>query len=257
MRSLAIFLILLFGSRSFAQIEISYVQAKSLVGVTAPRLVGDRILVGDDSKPSVSQVAIISVKTPAKFVTLKARKSLFESAQLTKISDTEWILSGEGRWKVEATSFDPDRGIDEAAVEIVIGPRPGPTPDPEPDPKPDPTPEPPKDLPIAGDGFRVLITYESADMATYPEAQKQVMYSQEVRSYLSSKCVAVAGTPEWRVLDKDSDMTNTSKIWQDAMKRPKPSIPWIQITNGKEGFEGPLPKSTAEALTLLRKYGGQ
>ena len=259
MRSLALVLLFLMSSTCFGQIELSYTKAKSLVGVTAPRIIGDRIVVGEDSKPSVTSVAIITAKTTSKFVSLKARKSLFESGGLTKISDTEWILSGEGRWKVEATSFDPEKGIDEASIEIVIGPAPdpGPTPpDPGPTPPPDPTPT-PKDLPIAGEGFRVLITYESSDLSTYPESQKQIWNGQEVRQYLSSKCVTVANTPEWRALDKDTDMKLASKIWQDAMARTKQSIPWIQISNGKEGFEGPLPKTVAETMTLLRKYGGQ
>jgi hypothetical protein len=137
---------------TYGQIELTYSKSLSLTGVTAPRLAGDFVLVGADSKPSVTEVAIITAKSPSKFLRLKARKSLFEVGTLKQISDTEWVLSGAGEWIVEASSFDPERGIDEALLRIVIGgtppkpePGPGPQPDPNPDPEPGPKPEPNSD----------------------------------------------------------------------------------------------------------------
>ncbi len=142
MRSIIIFLLLC--SSCFGQIDMTYIKAKSLIGVTSPKVVGDRILVGEDSRPSVATVAIITVKSDAKFVRLVARKSIFEKGSLEKISDTEWLLSGSGRFIVEATSFDPDKGIDENAIEVTLdqAPPPGPDPKPEPEPDPEPTPNP-------------------------------------------------------------------------------------------------------------------
>lgn len=145
---------------------------------------------------------------------------------------------------------------------------PGPTPDPNPNPPgpgpgPVPPPTPPSPpvppAPIPGDGMHVLITYESADLAKVPPATLAVLYSQSLRTYLDSKCpVGPDGkTHEWRMYDKDQVPTAESKLWQDAMARTagKPA-PWIIISNGKTGFEGPLPLTNngADALALIKSY---
>jgi hypothetical protein len=138
-----------------------------------------------------------------------------------------------------------------SACNVTIG-EPGPDPKP-PDPKP-PDPKPPAPIPV--DGFRVLIVYESAD--SIPAAQRLILTAQEVRQYLNSKCVMGAANKEWRIWDKDVDTSGETKLWQDAMRRPRQVVPWIIISDHpRGGFEGPLPKTLAETMTLLRKYGGQ
>lgn len=130
---------------------------------------------------------------------------------------------------------------------------PGPTP-PGPTP-PGPTP-PPSPAPIPADGFRVLIVYETADRL--PQEQQAILYSKVVRDYLNAKCVLGPDnkTREWRIYDKDIATDGESKIWQDAMKRPRSKLPWIVISTGKVGYEGPLPDTVDAALELLKKFGG-
>jgi len=106
---------------AFAQIELATSSQKALTGLQAPRIVAEKILVGDESKPVVSSVAIITAKSPAKFLRVKARNKNLESATLEKISDTEWLLSQPGTWLVEAISFDPETGIDENAITVTVG----------------------------------------------------------------------------------------------------------------------------------------
>ena len=59
-----------------------------------------------------------------------------------------------------------------------------------------------------------------------------------------------------RFFDQSVDNSNDAKIWQDAMKRPRSGLPWIVVSNGTTGYEGPLPLTEADTLALLKKYGG-
>jgi hypothetical protein len=102
--------------------------------------------------------------------------------------------------------------------------------------------------------------YESADLSKYPSTQVDgVLYGDKVRAYLNSHCAngPDGKTKEFKIWDKDEDTSAVPKIWQDAMKRPWAGAPWVIISNGKTGFEGPLPKTEAEMLDLLTKFGGQ
>lgn len=131
---------------------------------------------------------------------------------------------------------------------IVIGDPLPPNP-PDPGPGPQPNPEPGK--------ISVLIVDETEDY-NKPEYRPYlpVLNSTVIRSYLDSHCATESGRPEWRHWDKDVDVTNASKKWQEAMKIPRTSLPWIAITNGVKGWAGPLPKTEAETLELLKKWGG-
>ncbi len=84
-----------------------------------------------------------------------------------------------------------------------------------------------------------------------------MIYAKSVRDYLNAKCVLGADnkTREWRMWDKDVDATAESQLWQDALKRPRKSTPWIIVSNGKTGYEGPLPEGWVDTLALLKKYG--
>lgn len=129
-------------------------------------------------------------------------------------------------------------------VKVKAGKGPLPPPPPIPVP-PGPTPQPP---PIPATGLRVLIVYETS--------LKTKGLAKEVADYLNAKCVVVNKQPEWRRFDKDTPMAAESQIWKDAMARPRLSIPWVVISDGTKGFEGPWPEEKADQLALLRKYGG-
>lgn len=131
---------------------------------------------------------------------------------------------------------------------VVVGdPPPGPGPAPVP-PGPGPSPDPP--APIAGDGFKVLIVYEKKDQHKLTPGQINTLWGQKFRDYMVSK------KGEYLLLDKDEDVGVAGKVWADAMARPRTSLPWIIVSNGRTGFEGPLPGHAEEINLLLRKYGG-
>lgn len=141
-------------------------------------------------------------------------------------------------------------------VDAGQGPIPPPKPKPDPDPKPDPV-DPAAPIPVPG--LRVLVVYESADIPRMPAAQSAILFSAKVREYLNAACVVGADgrTREWRMWDKDTATDGEAKLWQDAMKRPRGTVPTVLISNGKSGYEGPLPATADEFLALLRKYEGK
>lgn len=131
----------------------------------------------------------------------------------------------------------------------------GPRPPPEPEPNP---PVPGDKGPFGGaDGLHVLIVYESAGgNEKLTRDQYGAIYGKQFRDYIEAKCVKVNGTPQRRIYDKDVVFVNESLLWQNAMKRPRVTLPWIAVGNGLNWHEGPLPKTEAELMELMRKYGG-
>lgn len=144
-----------------------------------------------------------------------------------------------------------DKGVRSDICIVTIG-KPAPRPD-------DPPPvDPPADkAPIPAPGFRVLIVYETADLPKYSKGQLATLYGADVRNYLSSKCVKGddGKTAEWRIWDKDVVTAGESALWQEAMRRPRGKLPTILISDGKTGYEGPLPDSIADTLALLKRFG--
>lgn len=170
-----------------------------------------------------------------------------------------WLLftGPPGAYTVSATAgrLDKDSNLilEDAEFTVTIGDAPPPVPPPGPPPPPTPLPE-PAPIPVAG--FRVLIVYETADLSRMPAAQSAIIYSKSVRDFLNAKCVVGpdSKTKEFRIYDKDVDASGESKIWQDAMKRPRTSVPWLIVSDGTQGYEGPLPADVDATLAILRKY---
>lgn len=137
-------------------------------------------------------------------------------------------------------------------------PGPGPGPGPDPDPfkggldKADYGTNPFK----VGGGLRCLIVYESADLSKYPAAQEAILFDKSIRDYLSAHCTQGDKVKDWRIWDQNVDVKDEAPLWQKVMARPRKSVPWIIVGNGKSGFEGPLPADVPSTLKLLQKYGG-
>lgn len=135
----------------------------------------------------------------------------------------------------------------------TTAPAPAPIPAPPLPPGPAPTP-----APIPAPGFRVLIVYDTAALQKLPIAQSVIINSETIRQYLDSHCVTMPGSSAkgYCIWDHNVLTTGMPQVWQYAMARPHPTLPWILISNGTTGFEGPLPGTVADTLTLLQKYGG-
>lgn len=167
--------------------------------------------------------------------------SVFPSTLLKDPKSTVVVGLVTGRYKIIAW----DGPTSPAETIVVIGNVPPPGPGPKPDP---PGPD---NAPIPEKGLHVLMIYESADLPKYPKGQIAVLYSTEVQNYVNK---VNGSSGYWRVWDKDVDTSKESKKWQDAFARPRQSLPWVIISNGTTGHEGPLPGTVAEMQTLLKKY---
>jgi hypothetical protein len=132
------------------------------------------------------------------------------------------------------------------------GPRPPPDP-PGPTPPGPAPPDPPTVNPFPGvSGLHLLIVYESADLQNYPREQINSWLSKEVADYMASK-----GTDNWRRWDKDVDAGGAAEKWKGPfMRARRESLPWVAVGNGTAGYEGPAPKTHAEFVALLKRFGG-
>lgn len=143
------------------------------------------------------------------------------------------------------------------SVSFAIGDVPLP-PDPKPpEPKP-PTPDPVKPAPISLPGFRVLIIEESdaAYRKKLTPGQFNFMFSANSRGWLDTVTTMEAGQPGYRIYDKDATGVNDAQSWpREALKRQRGTeLPWIIISNGVTGFEGPLPATESDCKALVQKY---
>lgn len=117
--------------------------------------------------------------------------------------------------------------------------------------QPPPTPVDPVDpAPIPTDGLRVLIVREYDETAAnMPASQQRIFTDSKVLGWLK-----VNAPGKWRIWDADGDASKAPEEFQAALKRPRGGLPWIVISNGTTGFEGPLPKTADETVALLEKY---
>lgn len=141
---------------------------------------------------------------------------------------------------------------DSHTVKVGEGPGPGPNP-----PGPDPPVPPPGPAPIPLAGLRVMIVEEQSERHKLSAGHQSIMFGKPFRDYLNSVCTAGVKVPakkEWRIYEKDMDVSADGEHWAKALARPKTSYPWIVISNGTSGFEGSLPSDPQAAMELINKY---
>lgn len=143
-------------------------------------------------------------------------------------------------------------------VEAGEGPQPPPKPDPKVDPKPDPKVEPKDDAPIPAPGLRVLIVYDGAEaaVAKLSPGHQEIIFGAPFREYLQAHCAKGPDgkTAEYRIWKATTAADSDNRLWATAFARKRDSLPWLVVSNGVGGFEGPLPKDAAEAKELVGRY---
>lgn len=104
----------------------------------------------------------------------------------------------------------------------------------------------------APDGLRVLVVYETEDEN---RALASITAQRKVRDWLNQNCVKNGQQPEYRFFDQHAQFpSGMDSLFARWMQRPRDSLPWIVIANGKKSFEGPFPHSADALISLLEQY---
>lgn len=237
---------------------------------SVPRLGAGELYVLDSSEPSfhVSEpdgpLHVAEVPGPvtlyAKFVGGAGDFELKTFAG-KKVYIVRAVKAGRGSVIVVKEGAKSAADVFRQQIDANVGPLPPPVPpppDPGPKPPPPPPPDPPDPAPIPAPGLRVLLIYETAELGKLTAGQRAILYSAKVRAHLDAVCVKGPDgkTAEWRLWDANVDTRGESALWQNAMKRERRSLPWVIISNGKAGFEGPLPDGADAFLELLKRFEG-
>jgi hypothetical protein len=86
-----------------------------------------------------------------------------------------------------------------------------------------------------------------------PTDIEDAFFSPEITAYLNANCVKVDGQPDFRRVDPDTRFTDPNHRFAKALARPRASLPWLIISNGTTGYEGPFPGGKDATLELLKK----
>lgn len=96
----------------------------------------------------------------------------------------------------------------------------------------------------------VVLIVEETEART-PELAT-ILNGEKLESYLQSNWQG-----KWRVLDQDADMQHADASWQAALQAAKGherfKPPWLLVSNGRSGWQGPLPTDSAEAVIAAIK----
>ena len=111
----------------------------------------------------------------------------------------------------------------------------------------------------------VVIVKDSAKVSELPSSQTQALLSVKLREYCDTHCLTGTDgkTPEFKVYDKDTDVSKQSPQIQKAFKTAVEemtkagAITWLAVSNGKAGFSGQLPMTEATVIEKLQVYGGK
>jgi hypothetical protein len=253
---------------AFAQVSITG-EVVAKVGVTEHgggnfHVVDDNIYFrGQTPKIATQNVVLFRVDCASDKTQITAREvSVFPWATIEpdSVGKNYYEITTPGKWWIVAKVNDRAKdlwGESELFVELggVRPQPPGPGPNP-PGPQPPLPPTPSDDAPIEGLGLRVLFVVESERMKDLSLGQQEIIYGAKAREYYRAHVAKdLDGNLDMRVLDPDTVFSDPSNKFAKAMRRPRSSDgPWVIISNGVTGYEGPMPDSWEEMVLLCDQY---
>lgn len=104
------------------------------------------------------------------------------------------------------------------------------------------------DPPLPVQSLHVLVVEEMDDRSRLPASQVNIFTSTNLRKWF------VENNAQWRMFDDDVDQSKLEAKWRDALSRPRASLPWATVSNGRTGWEGPLPTTETEFIQILERH---
>jgi hypothetical protein len=259
MRTIFFGCVVLLCSTAFAQLELSQQAMSRLVDVAAVETIDDLVFVETGSAITTKPVVILTATTDAANVQVEASDMARMPVEFRDLGGGRYLFEKPEKAWVDVTVIDFAKNIfakKTVVVEVGISPPtpPGPTPvppGPQPVP-PSPTPPTPSVAPIEGPGLRVLMVVESGEPLELPI--QDVLYGRKVRDFMTANCIKVDGVADWRIVDPDTQYTDREQRFAKALQRPRTSVPWLIISNGVTGYEGPFPGGPDATLTLIQSF---
>lgn len=245
-------LLLSFQGNGIAQeLEVAVVQGSATTINTLVQrssLVVDGKVVGNVVTDEVEQgkveqdVQLLRVQSGASRIIVTADAKDRTPLDAIKLSDEYWVINHNGQAWVTVQAIDFEKSIFEQKRIVMDLQNDGDAPSSE--------------VPIDRMGLHVVIVVESAALAEMPEAQRQILFGMRTRLWLNDNCAkGEDGQPTWRVLDPDTEFPEgCDAVWCKALARDRTELPWVVVSNGKSGFEGPLPTNINDFLKLVEQY---
>lgn len=218
--------------------------------------IGEPVVVTVTSEPIIKEAyegELVSIVTDAANVQVEVTNVARVPVEFTDRGNQQYLLAVPGKQWVDVTVVDFAKNIFfRRTYQVTVDDK---TPDPGPDPDPDTDPdvEPPiGEAPIEGPGLRVLFVSETSEQL--PRDVDEVFYSPIVAAWLNANCVKVDGQPEFRRVDADTQFTDPNHRFAKALNRPRASLPWLIVSDGKAGYEGPFPGGVQQTIELLKRF---
>lgn len=234
-----------------------------------PRIISNRAYYAKGSKVSEGDMGFVVIKGDVDAVIVDAVRSklvgdeiVTESAEVTQVGRKQFAITGTGKYSVQVTGFIATKDAQGEtflaaqklkAFLITLGEVKPEPPKPDDPPKPD---YPPKPEPVKS--FRVIFVKESGQLLS--KDQMAISGAKTVRDYLTQRTTPEGGLAGWREYDPQQNIANeqaTMKQLWAAAKSAITKVPSLVVEkNGKvEIIE--YPKNVADALSILKGYGGQ
>lgn len=107
----------------------------------------------------------------------------------------------------------------------------------------------PDNAPIDSSEFFTIIIEERTQRNQLSPEELQPIIDQSVED------ATTQGGGTYELINKGQDLSELALPVREAVNRAT-QYPWLIVSNGKSGYEGPLPGTLAETLDMVRKYKG-
>ena len=101
--------------------------------------------------------------------------------------------------------------------------------------------------PIDTERLTVVVIEETESRQSLHTDMLSAITSVKWRDYVKSK------DGQWRVLDKDADISKDASWVKDCMKIQRTSLPWLIVSDKDTGYSGPFPENIDKMMEIIKR----